>query len=74
MNIGMGEDLTIKKLAEAVVGYKGEIVFDISKPDGTPNKLMDARRLQSLGWKVSVSLSQGLRQAYLDYLDQRTQA
>jgi len=67
VNIGTGEDLTIKDLAmqiKEVVGYKGEITFDTSKPDGTPRKLMDSGRLHSMGWKHKTSLAEGLRKAY----------
>jgi GDP-L-fucose synthase len=61
-------------LAEAVkntVGYTGEIVFDASKPDGTPRKLMDVSRLHALGWQESVKLNQGLAFAYRDFLGLR---
>jgi GDP-L-fucose synthase len=67
INIGVGEDLTIKELAELIkniVGYKGRIVFDSSKPDGTPRKLMDVTKLSSIGWKASVSLKEGIAQVY----------
>ena len=77
VNIGVGEDLTIAEIARLVgqvVGFAGEITFDATKPDGTPRKLMDVRRLHGLGWKASVSLTQGLKQAYTDYLNQITQA
>lgn len=71
VNIGVGEDLTIRQLAEkvrAVVGYDGDIVFDTSKPDGTPRKLMDVGRLHAMGWKASTSLETGLAAAYRDLL------
>ena len=71
VNIVTGEDLTIKELAETVkdvVCYEGRIEFDATKPDGTPRKLMDVSRLHSLGWKHSVSLREGLVQAYADFL------
>ena len=70
-NAGTGTDITIHELAEAVmkvVGFPGQIVFDASKPDGTPRKLLDVSRLQSLGWTASTSLLEGMRLAYLDYL------
>jgi GDP-L-fucose synthase len=70
INIGVGEDLTISDLAETVkqvVGYKGEIVFDASKPDGTPRKLMDVSRLNSLGWQTSTDLKAGVEKACGDY-------
>lgn len=72
VNIGVGEDLTIRELAETVkqvTGYAGTIVFDSSKPDGTPRKLMDVTRLNQMGWKHSTSLSRGLQLAYADYVD-----
>jgi len=67
INIGVGEDLSIKELAEMIkdiTGYKGRIVFDTSKPDGTPRKLMDVTKLSSLGWKASIRLSDGIRKVY----------
>ncbi len=67
VNIGIGEDLTIKELAEMImhiVGYKGKIVFDSTKPDGTPRKLMDISKLTSLGWKASITLEEGIRDVY----------
>lgn len=67
INIGVGEDLSIKELAEmikAIVGYKGRIVFDSSKPDGTPRKLMDVSKLSSFGWKASISLKEGIARVY----------
>ncbi len=70
VNIGVGEDVTIKELAEAVkqvVGFDGEIVFDTTKPDGTPRKLMDISRLNQIGWHSRVGLVQGLEIAYLDF-------
>ncbi|MHB1176419.1 MAG: GDP-L-fucose synthase family protein [Sulfuriferula sp.] len=70
VNIGMGEDLTIAELAEAVkqvVGFSGTIDFDSSKPDGTPRKLMDVTRLKNTGWNASTSLSKGLLLAYGDF-------
>jgi GDP-L-fucose synthase len=71
INIGTGEDLAIRDLAVTigeVVGYGGQIVFDTSKPDGTPRKLMDVRRMQSLGWRPQVGLHDGLALAYGDFL------
>jgi GDP-L-fucose synthase len=67
VNIGTGVDVTIRELAESVmnvVGFKGRIVFDSSKPDGTPRKLMDVSRLASLGWRARTSLKDGLRLTY----------
>ena len=71
INVGSGEDITIKELAQIiakVVGYGGAIEFDPTKPDGTPRKLMDSTRLNNLGWQASVSLEEGLRLAYNDFL------
>ena len=67
INIGVGEDLSIKELAElikSIVGYKGKIVFDTSRPDGTPRKLMDVSKLSTLGWKASISLKEGITSVY----------
>jgi GDP-L-fucose synthase len=77
INVGSGQDLTIRELAQlvaTVVGYDGELRFDPSKPDGTPRKLLDTSRLSSLGWRPTVSLSEGLEMAYRDYLDSRHSA
>ena len=71
INIGVGEDVTIKELAELVkqaVGYGGEIIYDPSKPDGTPRKLLDSSRNLELGWQASTSLYEGIRLAYSDFL------
>jgi len=70
INVGCGYDITIKELAELVgktIGYQGEIVFDPSKPDGTPRKLMDSSRLKALGWQATVTLEEGLSLAYADF-------
>jgi GDP-L-fucose synthase len=67
LNIGCGEDLSIRELAEAVcktVGYRGRLVFDASKPDGMPRKLLDSTRIRALGWQPTVDLRDGLRRAY----------
>lgn len=67
VNVGTGVDCTIRELAETVArvtGFKGRLVFDASKPDGTPRKLMDVSRLKSLGWQASIGLEEGLRDAY----------
>jgi GDP-L-fucose synthase len=64
VNIGTGEDITIRELAETVarvLGFKGKLVFDSTKPDGTPRKLMDVTILHQLGWHHSVGLEQGIR-------------
>jgi len=67
VNIGWGEDVTIRGLAEliaSVIGYRGELIFDPSKPDGTPRKLLDVGRLNELGWRPKVSLRPGIEQTY----------
>ncbi len=72
INVGYGEDVTIKVLAQTiceVVGFKGVIDFDRSKPDGAPRKLMDSSRLNVLGWRANISLKDGLNLAYHDYLN-----
>nr|WP_320166848.1 GDP-L-fucose synthase [uncultured Methylophaga sp.] len=72
INVGSGIDCSIKELVESVanvVGFKGVIKFDTSKPDGAPRKLMDSSRLERLGWKPKLSLEQGLRATYRWYLD-----
>jgi len=72
VNIGTGEDVTITQLAlliKEVVGYEGDLIYDASKPDGTPRKLMDVSKLTNLGWKYSIELKDGLTQVYADYLN-----
>ena len=72
VNIGSGIELTIRELAckvQAVVGFEGRLVFDSSKPDGTPRKLLDVSRIASLGWKYRTSLETGLQRAYADFLE-----
>lgn len=72
VNVGYGVDVTIAQLAYSIaeaIGFCGEVVFDSSKPDGAPRKLMDSTRLHSLGWKPMVDLKQGLRLAYQDFLN-----
>jgi GDP-L-fucose synthase len=71
INIGTGQDITIKDLAlliKNIVGFEGDLVFDSSKPDGTPRKLMDVSKLHSRGWKHSIELDEGIRLAYADFL------
>jgi GDP-L-fucose synthase len=71
INIGTGEDLTILELANVIkrcVGFKGELVFDRTKPDGTPQKRLDVSRMFGLGWKPRVSLEEGIPLAYADFL------
>lgn len=77
INVGTGVDCTIRELAETiagVVGFKGKITFDTSKPDGTPRKLLDVTRLRQLGWQASISLEDGLRHAYEWYVKNVEQA
>ncbi|MEW6465369.1 MAG: GDP-L-fucose synthase [Pseudomonadota bacterium] len=71
LNVGSGSDVTIAELAQAiarVVGFEGELVFDTSRPDGAPRKLMDSSRLRALGWAPRIGLEEGLRHAYQDFL------
>jgi GDP-L-fucose synthase len=72
INIGTGEDLTIKDLAlllKQVIGFEGELTFDSTKPDGTPRKLMDVSKLHQLGWKHQIELKEGVKLAYQDFLE-----
>ncbi|WP_394121470.1 GDP-L-fucose synthase family protein [Planococcus donghaensis] len=72
VNIGMGRDISIKELAEKIgktIGYDGEIVFNTSKPDGAPRKLVDVNRLKSLGWEAKIPLDEGLEMAYKWFLE-----
>tara|TARA_B100001540_G_C15665791_1_gene577727 strand:+ start:40 stop:483 length:444 start_codon:yes stop_codon:yes gene_type:complete len=67
LNIGSGEEISIKELAEkiqAVVGYKGSLQFDESKPDGNPRKLLDSSKINELGWKSTTNLDEGLKKSY----------
>ncbi len=76
INVGVGEDLTVKELATTiaqVVGYRGRIVWDSTKPDGTPRKLLSVDRLTRLGWKASVSLREGIESTYRWYLEHEGQ-
>jgi GDP-L-fucose synthase len=71
VNIGSGNEVTIRELAELVagiVGFRGRLAFDVSKPDGTPRKLLDVSRLMALGWKPMTSLKAGVEQAHKDFL------
>lgn len=71
VNIGCGEDLSIRELAELVkevTGYTGNLVFDTSKPDGTPRKLLDVSKINALGWRYKTSLREGMNMAYQDFL------
>jgi GDP-L-fucose synthase len=77
INVGVGEDMTIRELAgliREVVGYPGEIIFDPSKPDGTPRKLLDIGRLINLGWRPSTPLPEGIEKTYRWFLDTCTNA
>ncbi|MBU0908019.1 MAG: GDP-L-fucose synthase [Proteobacteria bacterium] len=71
INIGCGQDLTIRELVflvKDIVGYSGEVQWDVSKPDGTPRKLLEVSRLSNLGWLPKIDLSEGIRLAYKDFL------
>ena len=71
INIGTGTDITIKELTEIVastVGYTGKIVWDSTKPDGTPRKLMDVSKLTALGWKAKIGVREGVAKAYASFL------
>lgn len=75
INVGTGTDVTIRELAETVAkvtGFNGKIVFDTSKPDGTPRKLLDVSRLTKLGWQASIDLEKGLRNAYEWFLNHQS--
>lgn len=72
VNVGVGQDVTIAELADViagVTGFRGQIVWDTSKPDGTPQKLLDVSRLTELGWSSSISLEEGIRETYDWYLN-----
>lgn len=72
VNVGTGEDVTIKELAELIrdtVGYKGELLWDTDKPDGTPRKLLDVSRLHKLGWRHRLELQRGIKDTFQWYLD-----
>ena len=74
INVGVGEDVTIRELAEmvrAAVGFPGELVWDHSKPDGTPRKLLDVSRIHALGWRARVPLGEGIADAYRWFLENR---
>jgi GDP-L-fucose synthase len=73
INVGTGKDLTIKELVETmkeVVGFKGNLIFDTKKPDGSPRKLIDVSRLSNMGWKYSIDLEEGLKKTYKWYCNQ----
>jgi GDP-L-fucose synthase len=70
VNVGTGEDVTIKELAETVarvVGYEGELVWDTTKPDGTPRKLLDVSKMSALGWRATTPLERGIEAVYVDF-------
>ena len=71
INIGCGRDITIRELAETIaelVGFSGRLIFDASKPDGTPRKLLDVSRINALGWRARIALEDGLQQTYRWFL------
>jgi len=73
INVGTGADVTIAELAQTiarVTGFPGKVSFDPTKPDGTPRKLMDVSRLAGMGWRASIGLEDGLKDAYRWYLEQ----
>lgn len=73
LNVGTGQDVSIRELAEtvmSVVGFQGKIIFDVNKPDGTPRKLLNVGRMHELGWKAQISLRDGIAKAYTDFLTQ----
>jgi GDP-L-fucose synthase len=77
INVGVGEDISIRELAELVcrvVGYGGKLVFDASKPDGTPRKLLDVSRLRNMGWRPRINLEEGIANAYQWFLEPEQEA
>ena len=73
VNIGVGDDISILELAQTIkgiIGFDGQIVHDLSKPDGTPRKLMDSSRLNQMGWKPKISLEEGIRKVYQDLINE----
>ena len=77
VNAGTGREVTIKELAELVarvVGYEGEIFWDVSRPNGTPRKLLDVSKAEELGWRYRTELEDGVRLAYEDFLCNPTRA
>jgi GDP-L-fucose synthase len=73
INIGVGQDIPISELADLIkdiVGFKGGIQYDRSKPDGTPRKLLDVSKLQALGWRPKISLKQGTERTYAWYVEE----
>ena len=77
INVGSGDELSIADFAATVadiVGYEGKLIFDTSKPDGTPRKLLDVSRLNALGWRATTSLEDGIRRAYQAFQSEHKQA
>jgi GDP-L-fucose synthase len=77
LNVGTGEDLTIRELAGTiakVVGWQGRFEFDAAKPDGTPRKLLDVSRLAALGWRPGIPLERGIRETYAWFLEHQSEA
>ena len=77
INVGVGEDITVRELAETVariVGYEGDLAWDESKPDGTPRKLLDVTKLTDLGWKADISFEDGVRSTYEWFVEQHETA
>jgi len=77
VNLGTGKDISIRELADCikkVVGYQGEIMYDYSKPDGTPRKLLDVSKLESLGWRYKTELEDGIKLSYSDFLNNEMRA
>jgi GDP-L-fucose synthase len=71
-NVGVGEDLSIRELAETIcdaVGFEGELQFDATKPDGTPRKLLDVSRLAEMGWRASIGLAEGIADTYREFAE-----
>jgi GDP-L-fucose synthase len=77
INVGCGEDITIRELAELVrsaVGYNGHLIFDSTKPDGTPRKLLDVSRISALGWRPRITLKMGIERTYAWYRENVAEA
>jgi len=77
VNVGTGEDITIAEVArmiQSIVGFRGELVFDRSKPDGTPRKLLDVSRLFGTGWRPRITLEEGLRSTYAWFIAHSNEA
>ena len=75
INVGTGEDLTINDLAaliKKIVGFEGKIEHDTNKPDGTPRKVLDVGKLHAMGWKARISLEEGIRKVYQQFLETST--